>query len=131
MKTRNLKPKIQIVSAFTLIELLVVIAIIAILAAFLIPVAGVVGRTQKISRARAEMARLETAIDSYKSMRGYYPPDNPNDPMTNQLYYELTGTTLIPGATPAANPSYQTFDTLQTLTGGSPGSELAMAFNGR
>src|SRR5581483_6096855 len=86
--------------AFTLIELLVVISIIAILAAFIVPVASGVARTQKISRARGEMAQLETAIDRYHEERGYYPPDNPGNPLTNQLYYELTGTTATPGADP-------------------------------
>ena len=62
--------------AFTLIELLVVISIIAVLAAFLLPVAGAVRRQATIRTAQAEMAQLETAIDRYKSAYGFYPPDS-------------------------------------------------------
>ena len=112
MKIQNSKFKIQNFGAFTLIELLVVIAIIAILAAFLIPVAGAVKRQTYLNTARGEMAQIETAIESYKAARGFYPPDNPGNPLTNQLYYELTGTT----ATPGNPPSYQTYDGIQTLT---------------
>jgi prepilin-type N-terminal cleavage/methylation domain-containing protein len=86
--------------AFTLIELLVVISIIAILAAFTVPVLKSLKRREYISKTQAELALLETAIDSYKATYGFYPPDNPNDtvspagyPFINQLYYELEGTT--------------------------------------
>jgi len=86
-------------SAFTLIELLVVIAIMAALAALLLPVAGAVKKHQYIYNAQAEMAKLETAIDRYKSACGFYPPDShlaTPDPLRNQLYYELTGTGYDP-----------------------------------
>jgi len=36
---------------------------------------------------------LEAAIDGYKTKLGFYPPDNPNNQVTNQLYFELMGTT--------------------------------------
>jgi type II secretory pathway pseudopilin PulG len=93
-----------------LIELLVVIAIMAALAALLLPVAAAVKKHQYINNAQAEMAKLETAIDRYKSAYGFYPPDNqlnpptsvPN-PLVNQLYYELVGTTNNNGV-------YQTLD---------------------
>jgi prepilin-type N-terminal cleavage/methylation domain-containing protein len=78
--------------AFTLIELLVVISIIAVLAAFTIPVMRTVKIRQYESHAQAEMAQLETAIESYKAANGFYPPDSPNT-LVNQLYYELIGTT--------------------------------------
>jgi len=91
LETENLKLKTH--SAFTLIELLVVISIIAVLAAFSISVLGGVKKTQYISHARAEMAQLESAIESYKATYGFYPPDNGNNVLTNQLYYELIGTT--------------------------------------
>jgi hypothetical protein len=35
---------------------------------------------------------VATAIDFYKEKLGFYPPDNPNNLMTNQLYFELAGT---------------------------------------
>jgi len=77
--------------AFTLIELLVVISIIAVLAAFTIPVMRTVKIRQYESHAQAEMAQIETAIESYKAANGFYPPDSPNT-LVNQLYYELIGT---------------------------------------
>jgi prepilin-type N-terminal cleavage/methylation domain-containing protein len=85
--------------AFTLIELLVVIAIMAPLAALLLPVIRGVKKRQFISHTQAEMAQLEMAIDRYKSAYGFYPPGNPNNPLINQLYYELEGTRLTNGDT--------------------------------
>ncbi|HEY5298993.1 MAG TPA: type II secretion system protein [Verrucomicrobiae bacterium] len=85
--------------AFTLIELLVVISIIAVLAAFTIPVLGGIKRHEYINKTQAEMAQLETAIESYKSAYGFYPPGNPNyssdssQAMFSPLYFELLGTT--------------------------------------
>ena len=77
--------------AFTLVELLVVIAVIALLAGLIIPMA--VGARQKaaINRTTAELKQLETAIESYKSKRGHYPPDGTNGPVLTPLFYELTG----------------------------------------
>jgi len=79
--------------AFTLIELLVVIAIISVLAAMIIPVVGAVNRNKQIKLAQTQLAGLVLAIDNYKAKLGFYPPDNPNNPVTNQLYFELLGTT--------------------------------------
>jgi hypothetical protein len=71
-------------------------------------VAGPVKKKQYIYNTRAEMAQLETAIDRYKAAYGFYPPSNPNNSGTNQLYYELTGTTnIIPAPNP---PVYQSLD---------------------
>src|SRR3989442_11771901 len=75
--------------AFTLIELLVVIAVIAILATLIFPVTGAVYAARTKARAKAELAEIETAIERYKDKRGHYPPDNPGNPVLNQLYYEL------------------------------------------
>jgi prepilin-type N-terminal cleavage/methylation domain-containing protein len=80
-------------SAFTLIELIVVIAIIGILAGLIIPVVGVVNARKQISTAQTQLKGIEAAIDGYKTKLGYYPPDNPNNPALNQLYFELLGTT--------------------------------------
>ena len=100
--------------AFTLIELLTVIAIIGVLAALLFPVVGSIKRQQYIRNAQAEMEQLETAIERYKAAYGFYPPDNqlnpanpliPN-PLMNQLYFELLGTTNLN----VNAPSYQSLD---------------------
>jgi len=94
----------QRLAAFTLIELLIVIAIIAILAAMIIPVAGMVNAKKQISVAETQLKGLEMAINGYKTKLGYYPPDNPNNAVTNQLYFELMGTlstnTVSPGQPP-------------------------------
>jgi prepilin-type N-terminal cleavage/methylation domain-containing protein len=79
--------------AFTLIELLVVIAVISLLAAMIFPITGAVTRNRIRARARTEMEKVVTAIEVYKSKLGHYPPDNPDNPSVNQLYYELLGTT--------------------------------------
>jgi type II secretion system protein G len=71
-------------AGFTLIESLVVIAIIAILAGLNPSTMGYVNRKGAESRARAEVAALSAAIDSYKLDFGGYPA-------SNNLYQELTG----------------------------------------
>jgi len=78
--------------AFTLIELLVVIAIIAVLAALIFPAASAIKRRAIITKAQTEMKQVTTFIDFYKEKLSFYPPDNPNNRMTNQLYFELAGT---------------------------------------
>lgn len=89
--------------AFTLIELLTVISIIAVLAGLVVGLAPVASAKMKEARVRGELAGLVTAIESYKSRFGVYPPDNTYtlnptgngptqvDPVMNTLYYELTG----------------------------------------
>ena len=81
---------------FTLIELLVVIAIIAILASLVVGLSGTAGRKATESRVKAELAAIETAIEAYKQKFGHYPPDNPDTPILNGLYYELTGALYSP-----------------------------------
>jgi prepilin-type N-terminal cleavage/methylation domain-containing protein len=86
-------------SAFTLIELLVVIAIAVIICALLITAGGKMVQNSNIQRATSERDQLETAIDAYYHKYGYYPPSNANtgnafvNGLSNQLYYELIGTT--------------------------------------
>ena len=95
----NRKSEIGNSPAFTLVELLVVISIIGILAGFTIPALKSFKRTSILKQASAEMAQLETAIDSFKAAYGFYPASNsgypatPDDAMFNPLYYELLGTT--------------------------------------
>jgi prepilin-type N-terminal cleavage/methylation domain-containing protein len=78
-------------SGFTLIELLVVIAIIGLLAGLILGGAGIATVKGRIARVQSEQQALVTAIEQYKSHKGYYPPDNPNSTFLNSLFYELTG----------------------------------------
>jgi len=55
------------------------------------------GRTMRERRIRAELDKLITAIEAYHAKFNQYPPDNFDpvaktvNPVTNSLYYELTG----------------------------------------
>jgi prepilin-type N-terminal cleavage/methylation domain-containing protein len=96
-------------AAFTLIELLVVIAIIALLAALVMPITGAVNKAKIRKKTTAEMEQLVTAIENYKAQMHVYPPDNPgNTKFINQLYYELSGTSV-------ANGIYTTLDSSSTI----------------
>jgi len=93
-------------SAFTLIELLTVIAIIALLAGLVVGGTRYASTKIKESRIRAELNALATAIDAYHAKFNSYPPDNVDpvtkivNPITNSLYYELTGTIVDPDGKP-------------------------------
>jgi prepilin-type N-terminal cleavage/methylation domain-containing protein len=79
--------------AFTLIELLVVLVIIGILAALIYSTLDASYVPRKKAVARAQLQQIATAINAYHARLGFYPPDNPNNPAMNQLYFELLGTT--------------------------------------
>jgi prepilin-type N-terminal cleavage/methylation domain-containing protein len=64
------------VSAFTLIELLIVVAIIAILAAIAVPNFLEAQTRAKVSRVKADMRSLATAIETYVLDWNSYPPCN-------------------------------------------------------
>ena len=91
---------------FTLIEMLIVVAIMATLAALTIPVLSAVKKQTIRTRARGDLTQIETAIEAYQAKFGHYPPDNGGWYSTNQLYYELLGTTNVPAST----PYFQTLD---------------------
>lgn len=59
---------------FSLVELLVVMAIIVILAGLIIGAASAVFEKGKRSRAASEIQAMSTALESYKTDNGIYPP---------------------------------------------------------
>lgn len=61
-------------SAFTLIELLIVVAIIAILAAIAVPNFLEAQVRSKVSRMKADLRTLTTAVESYMVDHNKYPP---------------------------------------------------------
>ena len=77
---------------FTVVELLVVISIMGIIAALVVGLSSMASGKRDKSNVSNQLAQLVTVIESYKSKVGFYPPDNPVGPGTNQLYYELSGT---------------------------------------
>ncbi|MEQ8819769.1 MAG: prepilin-type N-terminal cleavage/methylation domain-containing protein [Sumerlaeia bacterium] len=75
---------------FTLIELLIVVAIIAILAAIAVPNFLEAQVRSKVSRARADMRTITTALESYRVDTNKYPPmlgQNPGQPLNRQNGY--------------------------------------------
>ena len=85
-------------SGFTLIELLVVIGIIALLAGLVVSLTKHSASKMRESRIRDELEQIATAIEAYHAQFNQYPPDNVVsrdplvvNPVTNSLYYELTG----------------------------------------
>ena len=81
--------------AFTLIEMMVVVGVIGLLAGMMIAAMPALTDRKIRKRIEVELAGLETAIQSYKADKGYFPPDNTNNVAQPPLYYELTGM-LIP-----------------------------------
>ena len=59
---------------FTLIELLIVVAIIAILAAIAVPNFLEAQTRSKVSRVKADMRSLASAVESYRVDSNHYPP---------------------------------------------------------
>jgi prepilin-type N-terminal cleavage/methylation domain-containing protein len=106
-------------SAFTLVEMLVVLGIIAVLAALLLPAAmGAVTRARNAAIG-IEVNQLATAVESYKTDKGDYPPNmRPGLEAAflahvrrcypkiapSELGWFFMGTTPWPDGTPRFNP---------------------------
>lgn len=84
--------------AFTLVELLIVVAIIAILAAIAVPNFHEATVRSKVSRSRADMRALATAVEAYAvDYQGY--------PLNGVL--NVDGTWQNPHLTPAGAPAHK------------------------
>ena len=59
---------------FTLLEMLVVVVIIAMLAALMFRMVGVIGRNNDEAETRATIERVAHALDEFKAIYGKYPP---------------------------------------------------------
>lgn len=103
-------------AGFTLIELLVVITIIAILAALVLSVAGIVQQKAARSRAQAEIQAMMAGLESYKADNGDYPTGtNPTTASSGNnafLFNALYGTN-------GSGKVYVEFNKNQMLTNGS------------
>ena len=87
-------------TAFTLIELLVVVAIIAIIAAIAVPNFLEAQTQAKVSRARADMRTLNTAIEAYRVDANTYPPSCGVGLFAGPWYANPVHQRLIPLTTP-------------------------------
>ncbi len=87
------QPRIR--KGFTLIELLVVVAIIAILAALAVPNFLAAQTRSKVSRAKADMRSVVTALEAYAVDNGRYPTYHYSSVPIAALEFHIGGT--VPG----------------------------------
>jgi len=103
------RPKPGIVRAFTLIELMAVVLVILVLAAIAFGVTGYVKRRVAISVAKAQIATLEAALETYKSDWGYYPRTGPGRISLNSSCEGSNTWVLYRALSGAAGRKYMTF----------------------
>jgi general secretion pathway protein G len=104
-------------NGFTLIEILVVLVIIMILAGIIIAAAKYAQTKAARSRAQAEIATMETALESYKNDNGIYPATQPGRPTANPTapLYENSAVLYTALTTPKV---YMTFKPNQIVVNG-------------
>ena len=90
LKTRLSFPKQRITSAFTLIELLIVVAIIGTLTAIAVPNFVNAQVRAKVSRARADMRSISTALEAYRINYNSYPCDGDDLPNFNPSDFDTS-----------------------------------------
>ncbi len=88
-------------SAFTLIELLIVVAIIAILAAIAVPNFLEAQTRSKVSRTKADMRTMATALEAYYVDNNKYTPDF-SDVLAGNPRFNTLINRLVPLTTPIA-----------------------------
>jgi len=95
--------RVQIQRAFTLIELLIVVAIIAILAAIAVPNFLEAQVRSKVSRSKADIRSLATAIEAYATDNNAYPVDGHKQ--EGQAYWYVPGgPTTVGGVAGVTSP---------------------------
>jgi type II secretory pathway pseudopilin PulG len=139
----SIMPKQSRSGAFTLIELLTVMTIVIVLAGLIVSGAGYANREGARSRAKAEIAAMEAALESYKADNGAYPSNdatNDLDPKASVspttyaaaskfLYGELSGDRDFNGVAEAGTKTYFEFkdNQLQILKSGNTITVTAIA----
>jgi type II secretion system protein G len=81
----GLRPPVLLCAGFTLLELLVVLGVIAVLSGLVLGIGRYAAESGKAARARAELAALSTALESYKLASGDYPRTNLPDHLLQAL----------------------------------------------
>src|SRR6266540_4878024 len=71
--------------AFTLIELLVVLAIVAVVSALVVGLGNHANNFAQMVRAKAELAAVSAALESYRRQYGDYPHTNRPDELLQAL----------------------------------------------
>jgi len=115
-------------TAFTLIELLIVVSIISILASIAVPNFIEAQTRAKVSRVKADMRSINTALESYRIDQPAYPPyflspairlqptSRRLQPLTTPVAY-MTSLPLDIFAKATKDPNYDTFDYVDEESG--------------
>ena len=114
-------PALRDEGGFTLIELLTVLAIIMILAGLIVGGAKYAYTKAARSRAEAEIAAMETALENFKLDNGTYPITPTNRPVST-VVPEYTNSYILYRALVGGSKAYFTFKPNQLETNSTPGA---------